>query len=99
MAQLVARMHGVHEAVGSSPTTPTKSLLKNMQQFIEQNLLWVLPILLVLVIWSTVWKGLALWRAAKLNQPVWFVVLLVVNMVGILEILYLYIFSKKSARK
>ncbi|HLC89539.1 MAG TPA: DUF5652 family protein [Patescibacteria group bacterium] len=70
-----------------------------MQQFIEQNLLWVLPILLVLVIWSTVWKGLALWRAAKLNQPVWFVVLLVVNMVGILEILYLYIFSKKSARK
>ena len=24
MAQLVARMHGVHEAVGSSPATPTK---------------------------------------------------------------------------
>ena len=25
MAQLVARMHGVHEAVGSSPATPTKN--------------------------------------------------------------------------
>ena len=23
MAKLVSRMHGVHEAVGSSPTTPT----------------------------------------------------------------------------
>ena len=26
IAQLVARMHGVHEAVGSSPATPTKKV-------------------------------------------------------------------------
>gem|GEM_PF-3183041 len=30
MAQLVARMHGVHEAVGSNPTSPTKVKLKQI---------------------------------------------------------------------
>ncbi len=51
----------------------------------------------LLIIWSLVWKGLALWRAARLGSKVWFVVLLIVNTVGILEILYLYVFSKKSS--
>ncbi len=51
---------------------------------------------LVVVLWSIIWKGLALWKAAREGSKVWFVVLLVVNTVGILEILYLYVFSKKS---
>lgn len=50
--------------------------------------------LIVIVIWSLIWKGLALWRAGRNNSPIWFVVLLVVNTVGILEILYYFIFSK-----
>ncbi len=54
-------------------------------------------VLAILVIWSLAWKGLALWRAAHLGSKIWFVVLLVVNTVGILEILYLYVFSKKSS--
>jgi len=58
------------------------------------------PILLTFVIialvWSLVWKGLALWRAARRTDKWWFIVLLVVNTVGILEILYLFVFSKKE---
>jgi len=50
----------------------------------------------ILIIWSLVWKGLALWKAAKNNNLKWFVVLLVVNTVGILEILYIYFFGKKK---
>jgi hypothetical protein len=50
----------------------------------------------VVVLWSIIWKGLALWKAAKKGSKVWFVFLLVVNTVGILEILYLYVFSRKS---
>jgi hypothetical protein len=53
-------------------------------------------LMVVIVLWSIVWKGMALWKAAKEGSKVWFVVLLVVNTVGILEILYLYVFSKKS---
>jgi len=48
-----------------------------------------------LLIWSIVWKGLALWQAARREHKIWFIVLLVVNTLGILEILYLYVFSKK----
>lgn len=47
-------------------------------------------------VWSMFWKGLALWRSARLGSKKWFVVLLVINTVGILEILYLYVFSKKK---
>ena len=53
---------------------------------------WMWPLL----IWSLVWKGLALWKSARRKENIWFIVLLIVNTVGILEILYLYVFSKKS---
>ena len=51
----------------------------------------------ILVLWSVVWKGLALWKAAHEESKPWFVALLIINTVGILEILYLYVFSKKSS--
>ncbi|GEM_PF-832268 len=61
-----------------------------------QRLLGLPPgTLLVLVVWTLVWKGLALWRSARADQPVWFVVLLIVNTVGILEILYLVFFAPR----
>jgi len=52
---------------------------------------------MVALVWSVIWKGLALWKASRLGSKPWFVVLLLVNTAGILEILYLYIFSKKVA--
>jgi Family of unknown function (DUF5652) len=53
-------------------------------------------LLMAAIIWSIVWKGFALWRAAKNESRIWFVVLLVINTLGILEILYLFVFSKKK---
>lgn len=57
------------------------------------------PLFLLLIVWTLVWKGLALWRAARKNSPIWFVVLLVVNTIGVLDILYYFFFAdmgKKS---
>lgn len=48
----------------------------------------------VLVLWSIVWKGLALWHSARLNHKGWFVALLIVNTAGILEIIYLFFVAK-----
>ena len=56
-----------------------------------------IALLVVLLVWSAVWKALALWSAARDGSKIWFVVLFLVNTVGILEILYLYIFRKKRA--
>jgi methionyl-tRNA synthetase len=49
----------------------------------------------ILLIWSIIWKGLALWKSAQLSQKKWFVILLLLNTVGILEIVYLYFVAKK----
>lgn len=45
-------------------------------------------------LWSLVWKGLALWHAARRGEKGWFVALLVINTVGILEIVYLFAIAK-----
>jgi methionyl-tRNA synthetase len=50
--------------------------------------------LVIITMWILLWKGLALWKAAKRNSPNWFVALLVINTVGIFEILYYYLFSE-----
>lgn len=61
-----------------------------MQQFLIDNM-WLLYLVLI---WSLIWKGLALWKAARQGQKVWYIALLIVNTLGILEILYIYVFSK-----
>lgn len=50
----------------------------------------------VLLVWSIAWKGLALWNASKNNQRNWFIAILIINTLGILEIAYLFGFAKKK---
>jgi len=50
----------------------------------------------VLLIWSIAWKGVALWNASKNDQKKWFIAILVINTIGILEIIYLFYFCKKK---
>jgi methionyl-tRNA synthetase len=52
----------------------------------------------ILYLWSILWKGLALWRSANLKQRNWFVAILVLNTVGILEIVYLFFFATKKLK-
>jgi len=48
------------------------------------------------LVWSLIWKGLALWHSAQRDDRLWFVALLVINTAGILEIVYLFFFAKKK---
>jgi len=55
------------------------------------------PTLIILfLLWSLVWKGLALWHSAQRDERLWFIALLVINTGGILEIIYLFFFAKKK---
>lgn len=54
---------------------------------------WILPLI---IIWTIPWKGVALWRAARNQQIIWFVALLILNTFAILEIIYIFFFSKKG---
>lgn len=54
------------------------------------------PVLVPLaLIWSLAWKGFALWRSAELRQKYWFVALLLINTLGILEIFYIFVIARK----
>jgi methionyl-tRNA synthetase len=46
-------------------------------------------LLIPIIIWALFWKGMALWRAARLKQAGWYIALLIINTVGIFEIIYL----------
>ena len=52
------------------------------------------PILFLILAWTLLWKGVALWKAAKNSHKKWFIALLVVNTLAILEITYIFYFSK-----
>jgi len=55
-----------------------------------------LTLLFAIVVFELVFKGIALWRSAQNNQNVWFVLLLIVNSVGVLPIIYLLLNRKKT---
>jgi hypothetical protein len=55
---------------------------------------WLPYAIAALAIWTIPWKGIALWKAAKKEDKIWFIVLLVVNTAAILEILYIFLFSR-----
>jgi len=66
-----------------------------MEQFLIENP-WFIWLILV---WIIPWKGIALWRAAKLNHKRWFIVILIINTLAVLEILYIFIFSKTKEKQ
>jgi len=51
-------------------------------------------VIFLIVLWTVPWKVIALWRASKNNHKKWFVALVVLNTLAILEILYIFVFSK-----
>ncbi len=53
-------------------------------------------VICLLIVWEMTWKGLALWRAGRNAQPVWFVCIFIFNTLGILPILYIFVFSRKK---
>ena len=66
-----------------------------MEQILKDNI-WIL---ILIVLWTIPWKGWALWKAAQLKDKWWFIALLIINTLGILEIFYIFIFSKRENTK
>ena len=56
-----------------------------------------LPFLIVAAVWTIVLKGFALWYSARGSQKGWFIALLIVNTLGILELVYLIWFRPANS--
>ena len=66
-----------------------------MQQYFS-NHPTMLIIFIALVIWSAIWKAMALWKAARNGDKVWFAAIFIINTAGLLEIFYIFAFSKRQ---
>ena len=56
----------------------------------------VIILAVIIVLWALTWKIYAVWTACKRNHKKWFVALIILNSAGILEIIYIFKFAKKS---
>ena len=65
-------------------------------ELVNPNWTWIAVLIPILIVWTLPWKGIALWRSARNRHIVWFIVLLLVNTLAILEIIYIFAFSKKK---
>lgn len=56
-------------------------------------------IFLPLIIWETIWKAFGLWYSARDNKKVWFILILILNTLGILPIIYIFLIKKQKKKK
>jgi hypothetical protein len=52
--------------------------------------------LLLILAWVLPWKAVALWKAARNGHKKWFGFILVLNTLALLEIVYIFYFSKSK---
>lgn len=66
-----------------------------MESFVIENLGFTMYLIIVLlVVWDSVWKLVAYWKSARNNHLAWFICIAIFNTVGILPIIYLIIHRK-----
>ncbi len=65
----------------------------------EKLLLEHLWLIIVVILLTLPFKAAALWRSARRGHVGWFIALILVNTLGILELLYLFVFSKWGIAK
>lgn len=70
----------------------------DIASLIKDNLILFIILIIILVTWDVIWKVIAAWKAARNSQKTWFVVILILNTLGILPILYILFFQKKKRR-
>jgi len=54
------------------------------------------PIIIAIIVFDAVLKGIALWKSGRRNQLGWFICLIIFNTAGILPIIYLILNKGKK---
>lgn len=62
------------------------------EQFLNDNIWLIVSI----AVFDYVLKAVALWIAARKGAKAWFIVLLILNTIGILPLFYIFYFSKQD---
>ncbi len=65
-------------------------------QHLQEILVRLMPVIIILVLWEAVWKLMALWKSARNNHLAWFICIALINTIGILPIVYIFLMHKKK---
>lgn len=57
---------------------------------------YFMPVIMILLVWETTWKLIAMWRAGRNNHLAWFICIALTNTIGILPIIYILTHKKKE---
>ena len=60
---------------------------------------WLIILIVILALFDSVMKLIALWKAARNNHLAWFICLAIFNTIGILPIVYLVLNKQKALSK
>lgn len=63
-------------------------------QYLQETYGWLMPVLIILIIWDMVWKLIAMWKAGRNNHLIWFILIALLNTLGVLPIIYILIHRK-----
>ena len=96
MGQLYGRMQHMYTYMHNFSAVYSPYATGYTPHFAEGFMLGLIPFIALAAVWTIIIKGYALWHAARNNQKWWFVALLVVNTLGILEVVYLIWFRPTS---
>lgn len=69
--------------------------MENLEQ-LKETLPWIIPVIIILAVWESIWKMIALWKSARNNHLAWFICIGVFNTIGILPIIYVLMHKKKQ---
>jgi len=67
-------------------------MILGMEVFFQENFI----VLLIIMLWVLPWKGYALWTAARKSDTWWFIALLVLNTLAVLDMIYIFFISKRG---
>lgn len=67
-------------------------------QHLNEILVWVIPVIIIVAIWDSVWKLIGLWKSARNNHLAWFICIAIINTLGILPIVYILMNNKKDSQ-
>ncbi len=63
-----------------------------MEIILQNNLF----LFVLIMLWVLPWKIYSLWTAAKRGDKKWFIILILVNSLAILDIIYIFAIAKKQ---
>jgi len=69
--------------------------MENFNVFIHQYW-WLLPLIIICAVCDTVWKLIGLWKSARNNELIWFILIAFFNTLGILPIIYILLSRNKK---